>query len=30
MSAFQGVSHPLAEFDTQVEAARLLCLQTCG
>ncbi len=28
LSAFQGVSHPLAEFDTQVEAARLLCLQT--
>ncbi len=24
----QGVSHPLADFDTQVEAARLLCLQT--
>ncbi len=28
LSAFQGVSHPLAEFDTQVVAARLLCLQT--
>jgi cyclohexanecarboxyl-CoA dehydrogenase len=28
LSAFQGVSHPLAEFDTQVTAARLLCLQT--
>ncbi|GAB3760688.1 acyl-CoA dehydrogenase family protein [Ramlibacter monticola] len=28
LSAFQGVSHPLAEYDTQVEAARLLCLQT--
>ena len=28
ISAFQGVSHPLADFDTQVEAARLLCLQT--
>ena len=28
LSAFQGVSHPLAAFDTQVEAARLLCLQT--
>jgi cyclohexanecarboxyl-CoA dehydrogenase len=28
LSAFQGVSHPLADFDTQVEAARLLCLQT--
>jgi len=28
LSAFQGVSHPLAELDTQVEAARLLCLQT--
>jgi cyclohexanecarboxyl-CoA dehydrogenase len=27
MSSFQGVSHPLADFDTQVEAARLLCLQ---
>lgn len=28
LSAFQGVSHPLAELDTQVGAARLLCLQT--
>lgn len=28
LTAFQGVSHPLAEFDTQVTAARLLCLQT--
>ena len=28
LAAFQGVSHPLAEFETQVEAARLLCLQT--
>ncbi|MGY6270316.1 cyclohexanecarboxyl-CoA dehydrogenase [Achromobacter denitrificans] len=28
LSAFQGVSHPLAEGETQVEAARLLCLQT--
>ena len=28
LSAFQGVTHPLAEFETQVEAARLLCLQT--
>ena len=28
LAAFQGVSHPLAAFDTQVEAARLLCLQT--
>src|SRR5512146_1798338 len=28
LAAFQGVSHPLADFDTQVEAARLLCLQT--
>jgi len=28
LSAFQGVSHPLAEFETQVAAARLLCLQT--
>ncbi len=27
IAAFQGVSHPLAELDTQVEAARLLCLQ---
>ncbi|MFO1116693.1 MAG: cyclohexanecarboxyl-CoA dehydrogenase [Beijerinckiaceae bacterium] len=27
ISAFQGVSHPLADLDTQVEAARLLCLQ---
>jgi cyclohexanecarboxyl-CoA dehydrogenase len=27
LAAFQGVSHPLAEGDTQVEAARLLCLQ---
>ena len=27
LSAFQGVSHPLAAFETQVEAARLLCLQ---
>jgi cyclohexanecarboxyl-CoA dehydrogenase len=28
LSAFQGVSHTLADFDTQVTAARLLCLQT--
>ncbi|MBU3651701.1 MAG: cyclohexanecarboxyl-CoA dehydrogenase [Limnohabitans sp.] len=28
LSSFQGVSHPLADFETQVEAARLLCLQT--
>lgn len=28
LSSFQGVSHPLADFDTQVTAARLLCLQT--
>jgi cyclohexanecarboxyl-CoA dehydrogenase len=28
LSTFQGVSHPLADFDTQVTAARLLCLQT--
>lgn len=28
LSAFQGVSHPLADFDTQVSAARLLCLHT--
>ncbi len=27
LSAFQGVSHTLADFDTQVHAARLLCLQ---
>jgi cyclohexanecarboxyl-CoA dehydrogenase len=27
LAAFQGVSHPLAELETQVEAARLLCLQ---
>ena len=27
LSAFQGVSHPLADYETQVEAARLLCLQ---
>lgn len=27
LSAYQGVSHPLADFDTQVNAARLLCLQ---
>ncbi|MGH6716038.1 MAG: cyclohexanecarboxyl-CoA dehydrogenase, partial [Bradyrhizobium sp.] len=27
LSAFQGVSHPLADLDTQAEAARLLCLQ---
>ena len=28
LAAFQGVSHTLAGLDTQVEAARLLCLQT--
>ncbi|WP_367395074.1 cyclohexanecarboxyl-CoA dehydrogenase [Cupriavidus sp. Agwp_2] len=28
LSAFQGVSHPLADFETQVHGARLLCLQT--
>lgn len=28
LTAFQGVSHPLQEYETQVEAARLLCLQT--
>jgi cyclohexanecarboxyl-CoA dehydrogenase len=28
LSAFQGVSHTLADFDTQVTAARLLCMQT--
>lgn len=27
IAAFQGVSHRLAELDTQVEAARLLCFQ---
>ena len=27
LAGFQGVSHALADFDTQVEAARLLCLQ---
>lgn len=27
LAAFQGVSHPLADFETQVAAARLLCLQ---
>jgi cyclohexanecarboxyl-CoA dehydrogenase len=27
LSAFQGVTHPLARFDTEVEGARLLCLQ---
>ena len=27
LAGFQGVSHPLADFDTQVAAARLLCLQ---
>ena len=27
LSAFQGVTHPLAAFDTEVEGARLLCLQ---
>ncbi len=28
LAAFQGVSHPLAEYATQVTAARLMCLQT--
>lgn len=28
LAAFQGVSHPLASYETQVKAARLLCLQT--
>lgn len=28
LAAFQGVSHPLADYETQVAAARLLCLQT--
>ncbi len=27
LASFQGVSHTLAEVDTQVQAARLLCLQ---
>jgi len=27
LSAFQGVTHPLAQYDTEVESARLLCLQ---
>jgi cyclohexanecarboxyl-CoA dehydrogenase len=27
LSAFQGVTHPLAQFDTEVEGARLMCLQ---
>ena len=27
LASFQGVSHPLADFETQVRAARLLCLQ---
>ncbi len=27
LAAFQGLTHPLATFDTQVEGARLLCLQ---
>jgi len=27
LSAFQGVTHPLAQLDTEVEGARLLCLQ---
>ncbi len=27
LSAFQGVSHPLADLETRVQAARLLCLQ---
>lgn len=28
LASFQGVSHSLADFDTQVTAARLMCLQT--
>jgi cyclohexanecarboxyl-CoA dehydrogenase len=28
LARFQGVSHPLADYDTQITAARLLCLQT--
>ena len=27
LAAFQGVTHPLATYDTEVEGARLLCLQ---
>lgn len=27
LASFQGVSHPLADFETQVAAARLLCYQ---
>ncbi len=27
LAAFQGVTHPLAQCDTEVEGARLLCLQ---
>ena len=27
LSAFQGVTHPLAQYDTEVEGARLVCLQ---
>jgi cyclohexanecarboxyl-CoA dehydrogenase len=27
LASFQGVSHPLADYETQVDAARLLCLQ---
>ena len=27
LAAFQGVTHPLAQYDTEVEGARLLCLQ---
>jgi len=27
LSAFQGVTHPLAQFDTEIEGARLICLQ---
>ncbi|WP_137895590.1 cyclohexanecarboxyl-CoA dehydrogenase [Ramlibacter sp. 2FC] len=27
LSHFQGVTHPLAQYDTEVEGARLLCLQ---
>jgi len=28
LASFQGISHPLAEYETQVEAARLLCFQS--
>ncbi len=30
LSAFQGVTHPLAQFDTEVEGARLCACRACG